>query len=383
MKTVTFITDLHVGAHVAALEGVYERARTYGWHVVEIEYEHSNRPLSDYIRTWKPAGCIFSCSALTKPLSPEVFRKLPTVYIDPDAQTLASRKNCVVNDPAPLAKLAFAELSKLDCASYGFVGWNEPTTWSEGRRLAFEKLTAKTGKAAQSFTQPWTAKDRLGFHRRLAKWLKALPKPCGIFAANDDTASQVADVCHFLGLKSPEDVAIVGVDNLEIICENAMTTLTSVEIDFRQAGRASADLLALVMENPRRAPQTVKYGEGRIVRRQSTRLMKTCDARISRAIERIRREACAGLRASDVIAEIGSSRRTAETRFRAATGRSVLEEINAVRLERAFALLRRPNYPISLVAGECGWQTDAYLKRLFKRTTGLTMREWRRRESGS
>ena len=63
--------------------------------------------------------------------------------------------------------------------------------------------------------------------------------------------------------------------------------------------------------------------------------------------------------------------------------RSVLEEINAVRLERAFALLRRPNYPISLVAGECGWQTDAYLKRLFKRTTGLTMREWRRRESGA
>ena len=279
MKTVTFITDLHVGAHVAALEGVYERARRHGWHVVEIEYEHSNRPLADYIRTWKPAGCIFSCAALTKPLSPEVFRKLPTVYIDPDAQTLASRKNCVVNDPAPLAKLAFAELSKLDCASYGFVGWNEPTTWSEGRRLAFEKLTAKTGKAAKSFTQPWTAKDRLGFHRSLSKWLQALPMPCGIFAANDDTASQAADVCHFLGLRSPEDVAIVGVDNLEIICENAMTTLT--------------------------------------------------------------------------------------------------------RLEHAFSLLRRPNYPISLVAGECGWRTDAYLKRLFKRTTGLTMREWRMRESGA
>ena len=117
MKTVTFITDLHVGAHVAALEGVYERARTHGWHVVEIEYEHSSRPLADYIRTWKPAGCIFSCSALTKPLSPEVFRRLPTVYLDPDERTLASRKNCVVNDPAPLAKLAFAELSRQDCAS--------------------------------------------------------------------------------------------------------------------------------------------------------------------------------------------------------------------------------------------------------------------------
>ena len=84
-------------------------------------------------------------------------------------------------------------------------------------------------------------------------------------------------------------------------------------------------------------------------------------------------------RHADIVADIGAARRTAEMRFRAETGRSILEEINATRLEHAFELLKKPNYPISLVAGECGWQTDAYLKRLFKRTTGLTMHEWRKR----
>ena len=233
MKTITFITDLHVGSHVAALEGVYERARAYGWHVVEIEYERTNRPLSDYIRTWNPAGCILSCSSLTEPFAPEVFRKLPTVYLDPDEKTLSRKCNCVVCDPEPLAKLAVRELENLGCASYGYVGWNEPTAWSEGRRLAFEKLVSGAGGKARSFTQKWTAKDRIGFHRRLVKWLRALPSPCGIFAANDDTACQVAEACSFAGLKSPEDIAIVGVDNFDIICENAATSLTSIEIDFR------------------------------------------------------------------------------------------------------------------------------------------------------
>ena len=379
MKTITFITDLHVGSHVAALEGVYERARAYGWHVVEIEYERTNRPLSDYIRTWNPAGCILSCSSLTEPFAPEVFRKLPTVYLDPDEKTLSRKCNCVVCDPEPLAKLAVRELENLGCASYGYVGWNEPTAWSEGRRLAFEKLVSGAGGKARSFTQKWTAKDRIGFHRRLVKWLRALPSPCGIFAANDDTACQVAEACSFAGLKSPEDIAIVGVDNFDIICENAATSLTSIEIDFRQAGRVCADLLAQALENPGRKPETRTFGPSRIVRRQSTRWLKTCDSRIARALERIRREACLGLKAADIVADIGAARRTAEMRFRAETGRSILEEINATRLEHAFELLKKPNYPISLVAGECGWQTDAYLKRLFKRTTGLTMREWRKR----
>lgn len=378
MQTIAFITDLHVGAHIAAVEGVYERARNYGWHVVEIEYEHSNRPIADYIRTWNPAGCILSCSALTKPLAPEVFRRLPTVYLDPDEETLRGRHHCVINDPQPIARQAYRELSSLGCASYAYVGWNEPTPWSEGRREAFEHLVRADGKPFSAFTESWTAKDRLHFHKRLAAWLKKLPKPCGVFAANDDTASQVADACHFCGLEVPQQVALIGVDNLEIICENAMTSLSSIEIDFLQAGRLCADFLAELLANPKLPAENRPFGPGQIVRRQSTRNLTRADPRVTRVLERIRREACLGLTAADVIADIGLCRRAAEQRFRQTTGVSILEEINRIRLEHVYTLLKKPDYPISLIAQQCGWQSDVFLKKLFKRTTGMTMRDWRK-----
>ena len=380
MKTVAFITDLHVGAHIAVVEGIYERARTYGWHVVEIEYKHSRRPIADYIRIWKPAGCVLVCSALTEPFEPDVFQKLPTIYLDPDEKTVRGGHHCVINDPTPSAQLAYRELSSLACAAYAYVGWNEPTPWSKGRHRAFEECVRADGKPFSAFTESWTAADRLNFHTRLAKWLKLLPKPCGLFAANDDTASQVADACHFCGLKIPQDVAIIGVDNLEIICENATTSLSSIAIDFYAAGLLCADYLAELLTNPRLRPGIRAFGPGQIVRRQSTRSIARVDGRITRVLERIRREACLGLKAADVIAEIGSGRRSAEQRFRRATGCSILDEINRVRMEHVFALLRKPDYPISLIAQQCGWQSDVFLKKLFKRTTGLTMRDWRKRE---
>lgn len=378
MKTILFITDLHVGAHIAAIEGVYERARTYGWHVIEIEYEHSSRPITDYIRTWKPAGCILSCSALMKPLTPEVFRALPTVYLDPDEATLRGKHHCLINDPQPLAQMAFRELEKLNCASYAYVGWNEPTPWSEGRRRAFERLARENGHSIAAFTDRWSAKDRIHFHKRLAAWLSHLPKPCGIFAANDDTACQVAEACHFYGLEIPQQVAIVGVDNLELFCENAIVTLSSIEIDFQNAGRLCADFLAQLLDNPNLPAETRSFGPSRLVHRQSTRNLASSDPQLTRALERIRREACLGLRAADIIADLNLSRRVAEQRFRHATGSSILGEINRVRMEHVFALLRKPDYPISLIASQCGWQADVFLKRLFKRTTGLTMRAWRK-----
>ena len=378
MQTIAFITDLHVGAHIAAVEGVYERARTYGWHVVEIEYEHSNRPIADYIRTWKPAGCILSCSALTKPLAPEVFDKLPTVYLDPDEETLTGRHHCVINDPEPIARLAYRELAALGCASFAYVGWNERTLWSEGRHQAFGKQVRAGGHPFAAFTDSWTAKDKLHFHKRLGAWIKRLPKPCGIFAANDDTASQVADACHFSGLEIPSQVAIIGVDNLEIICENAVASLSSIAVDFRQAGRLCADYLAELLANPKLPAENRSFGPGSVIRRQSTHNLAHTDARVTRVLERIRREACLGLKAADVIADLGLSRRAGEQLFRQATGSSILEEINRVRMEQVFALLRRPDYPISLIAQQCGWQSDVFLKKLFKRQTGTTMRDWRK-----
>ena len=379
MKTILFLTEVLAGTHVAKLEGVYDRAREYGWHVVDAEFENSRHSIADYIRTWRPDGCLVVGSALTAPLSPRSFAGLPTVYLDPDERTRRDGRAYVASDPRPLAEAAARELIALDCASYAYVGWNERTAWSEDRRRAFAAIIQDTGRPFAAFAGHCDAKDKISFQRQLRAWLKRLPKPCGIFTANDTTAAQVIDACQSLKLDVPTDVAVVGVDNQEIICENAPVSITSIEIDFRAAGRLSAEALAEFMADPSRTPAPRLFGPGRMVRRQSTRQLLRASPVVERALEKIRREACFGLTAADVVAAMNLPRRGAERRFRAATGTSILEEINRQRLERAFSLLRRPGYPIALIAQQCGWSNDVFLKRLFKRTTGMTMRAWRKR----
>ena len=141
------------------------------------------------------------------------------------------------------------------------------------------------------------------------------------------------------------------------------------------------------MENPKLPPKHLKFGPVRLVRRQSTRALRLNDPRITRAVEKIRRDATAGLTAADVLAELPFSRRVAEKRFRAATGKTILEEIQDVRFEKICELLLTDipighialltDIPIGHIAGRCGMQSDSFLKRFFKARTGMTLREWR------
>lgn len=82
-----------------------------------------------------------------------------------------------------------------------------------------------------------------------------------------------------------------------------------------------------------------------------------------------------------MVKALGVSERIAETRFKAATGNRITEEITRVRLARVLELLANPRQNIGPIANLCGWDSDIYLKRLFKARYGMTMREWRESHS--
>ena len=113
------------------------------------------------------------------------------------------------------------------------------------------------------------------------------------------------------------------------------------------------------------------------MRRASTRVLQVFDARVSRALEWIRLNACSPIDVDDVVAVMGCSRRLADLNFRKATGRSILDEIHARRLDEAKSLLKRDDIPIGEIPGRCGYVQGPYLGILFKRVTGRTMRQWR------
>ena len=219
------------------------------------------------------------------------------------------------------------------------------------------------------------------FIARLKPWLLKLPKPCGLFAANDDIAAVVLDACRAGGLSVPDDIAVIGVDDEPSVCETTKPSLSSVRPDFERAGRLAVDLLVRRLAQPGLAEEHLLFPVAGVTLRQSTRRLAQPNAKILAALEFIRREATHGIKAADVVAFLGLSERLAETRFKAATGHRITEEITEVRLAHALERLRDPQQALGPIANLCGWDSDIYLKRLFKARYGLTMSQWRKQHS--
>ena len=100
---------------------------------------------------------------------------------------------------------------------------------------------------------------------------------------------------------------------------------------------------------------------------------------MSVALKPIRRNACDGLKSKDVVVEMGCSRRLAELRFRVVTGRSILEEILSVRIERAKYLLEHSEKSIAEIAAACGYGSANALRKVFAVETGKNPLAWRKR----
>ena len=378
MDTILFITDLHAGSRIPELAGARDAAAEFDWHVEEIEVQRLAQPIEEILRYWRPVGCILEGSSnLLPPKS--AFGKIPTVHIDPSDRDMEDKRIfSVENNDAAIAERAHRELSRTDCASFAFVGWSRRVRWSRRREDKFSEIVSATGGKCHLLEDPWTLGNKNDFVVRLKPWIKSLPKPCGIFAANDDIASVVIDVCRELNIPIPGDIALVGVDDDPAVCDNMHPSLTSIRPDFHRAGAFAVQLLARRIAGGKYAvPEHLEYKPVCTTSRLSTRRLAVVGKRIADALDLIRREACCGLKAADVVKAMGVTERLAETRFKSAVGHRITEEIANVRLEHALELLRNPRQGIAPIANMCGWDSEAYLKRLFKKRFGMTMREWR------
>lgn len=379
MQTVLFVTDLHAGSRVHAFAGVREALLPKGYRVEEVELIRLTEPLSKVIGYWKPVGCILEGSGKIN-VPPQTLRKLPVVHLDPQEAALNSPQTfTVMNDAVSIAGLASDELLRCGCTSFAYIGWTNEVLWSRQREKCFVARLAEKGWPCQVMNDPWTLGNKADFARRLKPFLKKLPRGCGIFTASDDFAAVVLDVCQMEGYSVPGDFMIVGVDDEPSVCDYMCPTLTSIKPDFQKGGFLAAQLLLKRLENPDCPPEKILYSPVGLTPRRSTRRMSKGSAKVGAAMDYIRREACKGIHAADVIAFMGMRERTAEIRFKEVTGSSMTEEITLVRLARVYELLRNPKQAIEPIANLCGWGSPIYLKRLFKQRTGLTLRQWRQK----
>ena len=213
----------------------------------------------------------------------------------------------------------------------------------------------------------------------LVKWLKALPKPCGILAACDDRAFEVLDVCREAEIKVPAEIGILGVNNDPLLCENSDPKLSSIQPDFIGEGRLAAEILEAMMSggeiDSRKSVRLV--GIRSVIHRESTVPQSEAGRFVQKVLAYISREAMKGIGVEDVARRFKVSRSLLELRFRELQGESVYEAMLRIRLDEVKRRLRQTNEPISEITAACGWENPAPPKALFKRRFGISMREYR------
>ena len=364
-------------------DGLHRYAHARKWNVFVAEHELDRKTLEDLLAFWRPDGVIVEGAMDEKGVFlSDVFGATPVVYLVCDPARRMPGALCVNHDSMSLGRVAAREFLSLGLASFAYFGFAN-IFWSEERERSFRAALRLTGQGVQTFARPFWQADRGsladGFTRAFGDWLRALPKPCGLLAANDQLAAEVIGMGHALDIKIPTELAVLGIDNDETLCEHVSPTLSSIRPNFEAAGFLAARLLGerLACRGPFTDDVQRFFAAEDVVRRQSTRRLPRANAAISKAVEIVRLRACDGLKPRDVFAELGCSRRLAELRFRELTGRSVQEEILHVRLERVKELLARPGVPLESIAVRCGWKSSAQLRVFFKSVEGQSLRAWR------
>lgn len=379
----TVLSILPKGQPIAqrALAGIREIATPRHWDLFSVECyrgedgsarigrsPRSADTLSSLASMFRPDGLIVWGDALMPDETNDVFgASFPTVFIE--GPKTEAKGVCVIGNSASIAEMAARELLLAgfeDFAYIPYIGTEKwyLEKWNLERGREFEKCIAIAGKRFHgSATAP------------LAHWLSALPRPCGVFAANDIVGEMAIDECAKLGLRVPQDIAVVGVDNMEYICENTSPTLSSVAQDIFGEGREAARLLAEWMGHARRRRRTLRSVPAKqIVRRASSR--PVYDDRVARALEEIRLHACEeGFGPPDVVRALCLSRAPAFRLFKRVTGRTILDEIHAIRLTKAQDLLTIGTAP-DIVAAECGYSSHGDFRRVFRKRMGETVRNW-------
>jgi LacI family transcriptional regulator len=281
----------------------------------------------------------------------------------------------VRNDDAATGALAGRHLKGLGRTSFAFCGV-ERVGWSRARREAFRESAGAARLAVFEESLDWW--EKLGRSRRLDDWLRNLARPAALFACNDTAGLKAAGACRRLGLEVPGDIAILGVDNEDILCDLSVPPLSSISLDLERIGWEAARSLAACMEGRPEHAGPVLIAPREVVERASTRAIASGDPLVDQALGVIHGAAPDGLTVSRVVLATPCSRRTLEKRFRRALGRSIYQEIVRRRIEAARRLLRETGLTVAAVAAEAGFANAQRFYASFRAIQGVTPGAYRR-----
>jgi len=356
------------------LHGIVSYIREHRpWSLYLSEHNRGDKPPT-WLRHWNGHGVI---ARIENGAIAEALRDVPLPIVDVSAARLLPSLPWFETDDGAIAQLAAEHLMERGFKQFGYAG-DGRFNWSNWRGEHFQNSIHRAGRKCFVY-QPAKgfARDDEEQIDDLANWIKELPKPIGVMACYDFRAQQVLDACRRIGVAVPDDVAVVGVDNDDLLCELSDPPLSSVIPNSHRTGYEAAKLLDEMMRGKTARGETHLIPPLGIATRQSTDVLAIEDRNVARAVRFIRQHACDGINVKDVLKEVPHSRTLLESHFKKLLGRTPHEEILRVKLNRVKQLLTDTALSLEQIAERAGFPHVEYLSVAFHREVGMPPSKFR------
>jgi LacI family transcriptional regulator len=262
-------------------------------------------------------------------------------------------------------------------AFYGF----KNIVWSRERADGFEETLKLMGHEVHYFEHKKSRSRELWYYKpsSLSKWLKSLPKPVAIMACDDNQGEHITQACRHSGIRIPEEVAVLGVDNDEMICNLSDPPLSSISLDTEKGGYDAAHLLHQMMKGKTKNFQDVLVKPMQVVTRHSTDIYATHDDYIATTLRYIHQNIDTNLKVDQILKQVPLSRRSLEKRFQLITGFPVYKYIYNLRVEKFAQRLLDTDKTVFEIALDTGLDDAKNISRTFKKIKGCTPQEYRQK----
>ena len=365
------------------LRGIARYTRTQGlwafYRPIDYREPKGKERLLPLLKSWEPDGILMREPHKIQDI---IAMGVPTISCPYTREKIPGITN-IMTDHVSVGKTGAEHLLECGFQRFAYCGFDD-WWWSRKRGEAFGKTAAEAGYPTYFYPQP-RAKAKRTWDKELpiiADWLLTLPKPIGLMACNDDRGEWVIEACKIAGLNVPDEVAIVGVDNDQLICDLCAPPLSSIVLNVEKAGYEAAALLDKMMAGERATNCDIHVRPTHVAIRQSTDVLAVDDAGVAAAIRFIRQHSKTVIQVRNVVNAVALSRRVLEKRFRTILGHSIHDEIRRTRVEQIIRMLGETVMSISEIAQALGFSDVAHISRYFRREKGMSPLAYRKRYLG-
>ena len=248
--------------------------------------------------------------------------------------------------------------------------------WSEERCAGFQdEVEREKGRFFAYKADPSGPSER----EAVTAWLNSLPKPVGLFCCDDAHALFITETCMMSGIRIPEEISLLGVDNDELLCGISDPPISSIELDVEHGGYQTCKFLHRRLLNGGGAPFNVVINPIRIIQRHSSQRYNTSDPYVERLVGFIDDNYFRDIDMQTLVQSVPLSRRSIEMRFRKETGTSIYQYLMTSRVEHFAHLLATTNLPVMDIACQVGFKDCSNIARIFKKYKGCSPLEFRQK----